>query len=26
LGFESHFSDLETIVKTAWKWHKRNER
>jgi UDP-glucose 4-epimerase len=23
LGFEPHFSDLETIVKTAWEWHKK---
>lgn len=24
LGFEPHFSDLETIVKTAWEWHKKS--
>jgi UDP-glucose 4-epimerase len=24
LGFNPHFSDLETIVKTAWQWHRRN--
>ena len=24
LGFEPRFSDLETIVKTAWEWHKRD--
>lgn len=23
LGFEPKYSDLETIVKTAWEWHKR---
>lgn len=26
LGFETKNSNLETIVKTAWDWHKRNER
>lgn len=26
LGFELKYSDLETIVKTAWEWHKRNEK
>lgn len=24
LGFSPKYSDLETIVKTAWEWHKRN--
>lgn len=24
LKFEPKYSDLETIVKTAWKWHKKN--
>lgn len=24
LGFEPKYSDLETIVKTAWKWHEKN--
>lgn len=24
LGFNPQYSDLETIVKTAWKWHKKN--
>jgi len=24
LGFEPKYSDLETIVKTAWQWHKRS--
>jgi UDP-glucose 4-epimerase len=24
LGFSPKYSDLETIVKTAWDWHKRN--
>jgi len=24
LGFDPKYSDLETIVKTAWDWHKRN--
>jgi len=24
LGFEPHYSDLETIVKSAWEWHKKN--
>ena len=24
LGFYPKYSDLETIVKSAWKWHKRN--
>src|ERR1700722_11664786 len=23
IGFETKYSDLETIVKTAWEWHKR---
>lgn len=26
LGFSPQYSDLETIVKTAWDWHKRNEK
>ena len=26
LGFEPKYSDLETIVKTAWAWHSRKER
>jgi UDP-glucose 4-epimerase len=26
LGFEPKYSDLETIVKTAWDWHNKNER
>jgi UDP-glucose 4-epimerase len=26
LGFQPKYSDLETIVKTAWEWHKRNEK
>ena len=25
LGFSPKHSDLETIVKTAWQWHKKNE-
>lgn len=25
LGFTPMYSDLETIVKTAWKWHKKND-
>ncbi len=25
LGFEPHYSDLETIIKTAWEWHNRNK-
>ncbi|MGH7246144.1 MAG: UDP-glucose 4-epimerase GalE [Candidatus Levyibacteriota bacterium] len=24
LGFEARYSDLETIVKTAWEWHKKS--
>ena len=24
LRFEPHFSDLETIIKTAWEWHKKS--
>jgi UDP-glucose 4-epimerase len=24
LNFEPKFSDLETIIKTAWEWHKKN--
>ena len=24
LGFVPRFSDLETIIKTAWQWHKKN--
>ncbi|HVF69619.1 MAG TPA: UDP-glucose 4-epimerase GalE [Xanthomonadales bacterium] len=24
LGFEPKYSDLETIVRTAWEWHKKN--
>lgn len=24
LGFEPKYSDLETIIKTAWQWHKKN--
>lgn len=23
LGFESRYSDIETIIKTAWEWHKK---
>ncbi len=26
LGFEPKYSDLETIVKTAWEWHKKNSK
>lgn len=26
LSFEPKYSDLETIVKTAWKWHVRNSK
>jgi UDP-glucose 4-epimerase len=26
LGFEPKYSDLETIIKTACEWHKRNEK
>ena len=26
LGFSPKHSDLETIVKTAWEWHKRNSK
>ena len=26
LGFIPKYSDLETIVKSAWEWHKRNEK
>jgi UDP-glucose 4-epimerase len=26
LGFELRFSDLETIVKTAWEWHKSRDQ
>lgn len=26
LGFEPKYSDLETIISSAWKWHKRNLR
>lgn len=26
LGFNPKYSDLETIIKTAWKWHKRNSK
>lgn len=26
LGFEPRYSDLETIVKTAWGWHKNNSK
>jgi UDP-glucose 4-epimerase len=25
LGFETKYSDLETIVKTAWDWHSKNK-
>lgn len=25
LGFEPKYSDLETIIKTAWEWHKKSE-
>jgi len=25
LGFNPKYSDLETIVKTAWQWHKKNK-
>jgi len=25
LGFSPRYSDLETIVKTAWEWHKKNK-
>lgn len=24
LGFKSKYSDLETIIKTAWEWHQKN--
>lgn len=26
LGFQPHYSDLETIVKSAWEWHKKNAK
>lgn len=26
LGFNPRYSDLETIVKTAWEWHKKNSK
>ena len=26
LGFKPQYSDLETIVKTAWEWHKKNSK
>jgi UDP-glucose 4-epimerase len=26
LNFQPKYSDLETIIKTAWKWHERNEK
>jgi len=26
LGFAPEYSDLETIVKTAWEWHKKNSK
>ncbi len=26
LGFKPQYSDLETIVKTAWEWHKNNSK
>ena len=26
LGFAAKYSDLETIIKTAWEWHKKNEK
>lgn len=26
LGFEPKYSDLETIVKTAWEWHRKNAK
>ncbi len=26
LGFSPKYSDLETVVKTAWEWHRRSER
>ena len=26
LGFSPKYSDLETIVKTAWKWHSKSEK
>ena len=26
LGFKAQFSDLEIIVKSAWEWHKRNQK
>ena len=25
LGFSPKYSDLETIIKTAWQWHKKNQ-
>jgi UDP-glucose 4-epimerase len=26
LGFQPQYSDLETIIKTAWEWHKKNAK
>lgn len=26
LGFSPRYSDLETIIKTAWKWHSKSEK
>jgi UDP-glucose 4-epimerase len=26
LGFVPKHSDLETIIKTAWEWHKKNQQ
>ena len=26
LGWKPHFTDLETIIETAWNWHKSNPR
>ena len=26
LGFKPKYSDLETIIKTAWQWHKKKSQ